>query len=109
MSHDSHLRQSIVNQPGLLQLLCAIATKGGCAQTNEDYSLVMEVSSVFICQSSNVLLIPIRQVAQLTALEVENASSNLKLKWGGSEARNRRRLPATDEIATLLLQVSVAL
>ncbi len=43
MSHDSHLRQSIVSKPGLLQLLVAMATKGGCAQTNEDYGLVMEV------------------------------------------------------------------
>lgn len=43
MAHDSHLRQSIVSQPGLLQLLCAMATKGGCAQTNDDYDLVMEV------------------------------------------------------------------
>jgi hypothetical protein len=109
MSHDSHLRQSIVTQPGLLQLLCAFATKGGCAQTNEDYSLVMEVSGVFIYPSSNALLILIPQVAQLTVLEIENLSTKLKLKWGGSEARNRRRLPATDDVATLLQQVSVAL
>ena len=43
MAHDSGMRQSIVSQPGLLQLLCSMATKGGCAQTNEDYDLVMEV------------------------------------------------------------------
>jgi hypothetical protein len=43
MSHDSHLRRSIVSKPGLLQLLVAMATKGGCAQTNEDFHLVMEV------------------------------------------------------------------
>lgn len=43
MAHDSHFRQSIVSLPGLLQLLCSIATGGGCAKTNEDYSLVMEV------------------------------------------------------------------
>jgi hypothetical protein len=47
-----------------------------------------------------------RQVAEQTILQEENASSNLKLKWGGSEARNRRRLPASDDIATLLQQVS---
>jgi hypothetical protein len=48
MSHDSHLRQSIVSQPGLLQLLCAMSTKGGCAQTNEDYDLVIEVCNFFV-------------------------------------------------------------
>ena len=69
----------------------------------------MEVSGVFVCPSSNALLILIPQVAQLTVLEVENSSSKLKLKWGGSEARNRRRLPATDDVATLLQQVSVDL
>jgi hypothetical protein len=46
------------------------------------------------------------QVADQTILEVENASSKTKLKWGGSEARNRRRLPASDDVATLLQQVS---
>jgi hypothetical protein len=46
MAHNSSLRHSIVSQPGLLQLLCAIAAKGGCAQTNEDYGLVMEVCGV---------------------------------------------------------------
>jgi hypothetical protein len=48
MAHNSSLRQSIVSQPGLLQLLCAIAAKGGCAQTNDDYGLVMEVCGVCI-------------------------------------------------------------
>ena len=45
------------------------------------------------------------QVAEQTILEVENAGSTVKLKWGGSEARNRRRLPASDDIATLLRHV----
>jgi hypothetical protein len=43
LTHDSHLRQAIVSQPGLLQLLCAMAKIGGCAQSNEDYALVIEV------------------------------------------------------------------
>jgi hypothetical protein len=50
-----------------------------------------------------------RQVAEQTIEEVENASSKVKLKWGGSEARNRRRLPASDDVATLLQNVSFGL
>ena len=45
------------------------------------------------------------QVAEQTILEVENAGSTVKLKWGGSEARNRRRLPASDDVETLLQHV----
>ena len=47
-----------------------------------------------------------KQVADQTIQEIENASSKVKLKWGGSEARNRRRLPASDDVATLVQQVS---
>jgi hypothetical protein len=47
-----------------------------------------------------------KQVADQTIQEVENSSSKVKLKWGGSEARNRRRLPASDDVATLLQHVS---
>ncbi len=47
------------------------------------------------------------QVAEQTILEVENAGSTVKLKWGGSEARNRRRLPASDDVETLLEHVRI--
>jgi|LauGreDrversion4_2_1035121.scaffolds.fasta_scaffold1145314_1 hypothetical protein len=47
-----------------------------------------------------------KQVADQTIQEVDNASSKVKLKWGGSEARNRRRLPASDDVATLVQHVS---
>ena len=47
-----------------------------------------------------------KQVAEQTVIEVENANSKVKLKWGGSEARNRRRLPASDDVATLVQHVS---
>ena len=54
MAHDSSMRQSIVSQPGLVQLLCAMATKGGCAQTNEDFALVMEVRVICVREFSHV-------------------------------------------------------
>ena len=106
MAHDAHLRQSIVSLPGLLQLLCAMAAGGGCAQTNEDYSVVMEVrGTLFAVHCSMLCVIGMTQVAEQTVLQVENSSSKLKMTWGGSEARNRRRLPACDDVAALLQQV----